>query len=116
MSSKVMGGFEFLGVVLENNTIQMDPVKTDGVAKWPSPRTPTKVRSFLGFTGFYCYFIPNYSCIARPLLDLTKKGITWYWNDAQEQAFKVLKKMVCERPVLAQPDYKKQFILSRDFL
>ena len=28
---------EFLGVVLENNTIQMDPVKTDGVAKWPSP-------------------------------------------------------------------------------
>jgi len=109
-----MGGFEFLGVVLENNTIQMDPVKTDGVAKWPSPRTPTKVRSFLGFTGFYCYFIPNYSCIARPLLDLTKKGITWYWNDAQEQAFKVLKKMVCKRPVLAQPDYKKQFILHMD--
>jgi len=87
---------EFLGVVLENNTIQMDPVKTDGIAKWPSPRTPTEVRSFLGFTGFYCYFIPNYSRIAHPLLDLTKKGITWYWNDAQEQAFNILKKMVCE--------------------
>jgi len=87
---------EFLGIVLENNTIQMDPVKTDGVAKWPSPQTPTEVRSFLGFTGFYHYFIPNYSHIAHPLLDLTKKGVTWYWNDIQEQAFNILKKMVCE--------------------
>jgi len=75
---------EFLGVVLENNTIQMDPVKTDGVTKWPSPWTPTEVRSFLGFTGFYHYFIPNYSHITCPLLDPTKKGITWYWNDTQE--------------------------------
>src|SRR5882672_528364 len=64
---------EFLGVVLENNTIQMDPTKVKGVADWPPPRNPTDVRSFLGFTGFYRYFIPNYSRVARPLLDLTKK-------------------------------------------
>jgi len=52
--------------------------------------------------------------IAHPLLDLTKKGIMWYWTDAQEQAFKILKTLVCERPILAQPDYKKQFILHMD--
>jgi len=73
-----------------------------------------EVRSFLGFTGFYCYFIPNYSCIACPLLDLTKKGITWYWTDVQEQVFKILKKLVCKHPILAQPNYKKQFILHTD--
>src|SRR5712672_371109 len=53
---------EFLGVILENNTIQMDPTKIKGVMEWPRPRNPTDVRSFLGFTGFYRYFIPNYSC------------------------------------------------------
>jgi len=66
---------EFLGVVLENNTIQMDPTKIKGVAEWPFPRNPTDVHSFLGFTGFYHYFIPNYSRVARPLLDLTKKAM-----------------------------------------
>jgi len=54
---------EFLGVVLENNTIQMDPTKIKGVTEWPRLRNPTDVHSFLGFTGFYRYFIPNYSCI-----------------------------------------------------
>jgi len=55
---------KFLGVVLENNTIQMDTTKIKGVADWPCPRNPTDVCSFLGFTGFYQYFIPNYSRIA----------------------------------------------------
>ena len=65
---------EFLGVALENNTIQMDLTKIKGVAEWPRPRNPTDVCSFLGFTGFYRYFIPNYSRVTRPLLDLTKKA------------------------------------------
>jgi len=74
---------EFLGVVLEGNMIQMDPTKIKGVAEWPQPRNPTDVRSFLGFTGFYRYFIPNYSKVARPLLDLTKKATPWVWTEAQ---------------------------------
>jgi len=55
---------EFLGVVLENNRIQMDPTKIKGVAEWPYPKNPTDIPSFLGFTGFYRYFIPNYSRVA----------------------------------------------------
>ena len=55
----------FLGVVLKNGTIQMDPTKIKGVADWPRPNNVRDVRAFLGFTGFYRYFIPNYSKIAR---------------------------------------------------
>jgi len=62
---------EFLGVILQHGTIHMDPTKTQGVADWPQPTTVTDVRSFLGFTGFYRYFIPNYSKITKPLLLLT---------------------------------------------
>jgi hypothetical protein len=58
---------EFLGVVLENATVQMDPAKTKGVADWPRPQRVKDVRSFLGFTGFYRYFIKGYSQIAKPL-------------------------------------------------
>src|SRR5712671_5272140 len=105
---------EFLGVVLENNTIQMDPTKIKGVAEWPYPRNPTDVRSFLGFTGFYRYFIPNYSRVARPLLDLTKKATPWVWTEAQSTAFETLKKLMCSKPVLTQPQYDRPFIVHTD--
>ena len=71
---------EFLGVILQNGTIHMDPAKTQGVADWPRPSNVTEVHLFLGFTGFYRYFIPNYSKIARPLLDLMKKTTPWHWD------------------------------------
>jgi len=65
-----------------------------------------EVRSFLGFTGFYHYFIPNYSKIVRPLLDLTKKATVWHWDEPQKQAFEKLKTLMCQQPVLAQPNYE----------
>jgi len=105
---------EFLGVILQNGTIHMDPTKTQGVADWPRPTNVTEVRSFLGFTGFYRYFIPNYSKIARPLLDLTKKTTVWQWNESQERAFKTLKTLMCQRPVLTQPDYTQPFVVHTD--
>jgi len=96
---------EFLGVILQNGTIHMDLAKTQGVADWPRPTNVTEVQSFLGFTGFYRYFIPNYSKIARLLLNLTKKTTHWHWDEQQKQAFEHLKTLMCRHPVLTQPDY-----------
>ena len=55
---------EFLGVILQDGMVQMDPVKIKGIADWSTPQNVTDVHSFLGFMGFYHYFIPNYSLIA----------------------------------------------------
>jgi hypothetical protein len=71
-----------------------------------------EVHQFLGFTGYYRYFIPNYSKIAHPLLDLTKKTVLWHWGPAQEAAFLELKTRMCSSPVLTQPDFKKCFFLQ----
>ena len=105
---------EFLGVVLENGTIRMDPAKIKGVEDWPQPKTVRDVRAFLGFTGFYRYFVPNYSIIARPLIDLTKKATPFHWDPPQQKAFLVLKDHMCSHPVLKQPDYEKPFFLAMD--
>jgi len=72
----------------------MDPTKTQGVADWPRPVNVTDVHSFLGFTGFYRYFIPNYSKIAKPLLLLTRKDTPWHWDVEQKQAFEHLKTLM----------------------
>src|SRR6266567_9432587 len=55
---------DYLGVIIGQKTIKMDLEKVKGVANWQTPRTPTEVRQFLGFTGYYRYFVPNYSKIA----------------------------------------------------
>ena len=78
---------DYLGVIVEKNRLRMDPKKIKGVANWPTPTTPTEVHQFLGYTGYYRYFIPNYSKIAQPLLDLTKKVTVWTWTDRHSRAF-----------------------------
>ena len=105
---------EFLGVILGKGTIQMDPTKLKGVADWPTPRTLRDVRAFLGFTGFYRYFVPNYSLIARPLIELTRKTTPFHWEEAQIQAFERLKTLMCSKPILRQPNYDQQFFLATD--
>ena len=71
---------KFLGVILKGGTVQMDPTKVKGVADWPPMRNVTDIHSFLGFTGFYCYFIPNYSLIAQPLIQLMHKNVPFTWD------------------------------------
>src|SRR6267142_2369267 len=64
---------DYLGLIVGGNKLKMDPKKLRGVADWVKPTNPTEIHKFLGFTGYYRYFVPNYSKITRPLLDLTNK-------------------------------------------
>src|SRR6267142_3923971 len=97
----------YLGVIIGDNKIKMDPSKLKGVADWTLPKTPTDIRKFLVFTGYYRYFVPNYSKIARPLLDLTKKATPWSWEAKHMWAFEELKTRMCATPVLSQLNFEK---------
>jgi Reverse transcriptase (RNA-dependent DNA polymerase) len=55
---------EYLGVVIGNGKIRMDPIKVKGITDWPTPTTVKEVHSFLGFCNFYRAFIPHFSNIA----------------------------------------------------
>ena len=92
----------------------MDLKKLQGVADWKPPHSPTEVCQFLGFTGYYRYFVPNYSKIARPLFDLTKKSHAWHWGPEQMSTFKELKSCMCCSLDLTQPDFNKRFDLQTD--
>ena len=64
---------EYLGMIVKPGQLAMDPIKLDGIAAWPTPAKVKDVQSSLGFANPYRQFIPNYSTIAQPLLNLTKK-------------------------------------------
>jgi hypothetical protein len=80
----------------------MDQAKVQGVADWKPPQTVRDVRAFLGFTGYYRYFIKDYSKIARPLIHLTKKATPFTWEEPQVKAFETLKEHMCQNPILHQ--------------
>ena len=44
---------EYLGLVLSEGWVEMDPVKIARVRDWPTPKNVTEVQSFMGFVNFY---------------------------------------------------------------
>jgi hypothetical protein len=105
---------EFLGVRIMQGQVQMDDTKIKKVRNWRRPTNVTEVRKFLGFTGYYRYFIKDYLKLARPLLQLTHLSTPWIWGEAEQQAFETLQKAMTDKPVLRQPDFTKPFVLLTD--
>ena len=94
----------------------MDPVKVKGITNWPTLTNVKDVRSFLGFCNFYRAFILNFSTLAWPLDDLTKKNYPWKWNENEQHAFQNLKDVCASDFVLRTPDWSKQFIMETNAL
>jgi hypothetical protein len=104
---------KFVGHIISKDGIRTDPKKIDAVRKWPKPTTLTDLRSFLGFCNFYRRFVRDYSKIATPLINLTKKT-PWRWTDAQDDAFEQLKTAMTTTPVLAVPRMELPFHITTD--
>ena len=83
---------EYLGVIVENGTFRMDPAKVAAIRDWVTPTKKKDVQAFIGFCNFYRRFIKDFSKIARPLHDLTKKDTPWCWEHTEQNAFDTLKK------------------------
>jgi len=94
---------EYLGLVISENKVEIDPMKVAGVCDWPAPENQTDVQAFIGFVNFYCYFIQDFSTIARPLFDLTRSDKTRNWDAKEQEAFEHLKMAVTTIPVLVSP-------------
>ncbi|SJL19064.1 uncharacterized protein ARMOST_22671 [Armillaria ostoyae] len=104
---------EYLGVIISEGQVRMDPVKLAGIAEWPTPTKKKELQSFLGFTNFYRKFIKNYSKVVRALTQLTGNA-EWTWGAAQNQAFQQLKKQMAEDVILAIPTPNGRFRVEAD--
>ena len=106
----------YLGHIVGNGEVRPEKSKVDSTTSFQTPRTKKEVRSFLGLTGYYRKFIPDFAAIAAPLSDLVRKNRpnTVVWSQECEQAFATLKGLMCTTPVLQSPDFSKEFILQTD--
>jgi len=104
---------EYLGLIISEGKVEMDPVKVEGVAKWPVPRSKKEVQQFVGFINFYRRFIQDFSHIARPLYDITG-NTPWRWEEPQQKAFDELRRRITSTPILVLPTDDEPFRIEAD--
>ncbi|KAF8759758.1 hypothetical protein RHS01_02208 [Rhizoctonia solani] len=105
---------DYLGIVISPDGFSMDKKKIKAVTSWPQPKMVKQVQAFLGFVNYLRRFIPNFSSVARPLHNLTKKETPWSWGNLEEMAFQELKNLVTQAPVLIHSNPDLPYYLETD--
>jgi hypothetical protein len=103
----------YLGHIISEHGVAMDPDKIAAVDSWPTPRMVHALRGFLGLAGYYQKFIARYGNVARPLTTLLKRD-SFRWSPEAEQSFQDLKKALMTVPLLQLADFDKAFIIECD--
>ncbi|SPC60939.1 uncharacterized protein UHOD_11199 [Ustilago sp. UG-2017b] len=108
---------EFLGFVVSDQGVSMDPSKTEVITNWPVPKSMHDVQVFLGFCNFYRKFIPQYSRTAYPLTQLLRKeaqSTPFAWNHAAQHAFEQLRSSFNTDTILHHFDPARPIIVETD--
>lgn len=105
----------YLGQIISKDGIKVNPFKIEAVKSLFSiPQNQHDVRSFLGLANYYRTFVKGYSKVALPLNRLLTKNTPFKWTTECQDAFELLKEKLTNTPLLAYPDFRRQFILSCD--
>ncbi|KAL1246941.1 hypothetical protein QQF64_034696 [Cirrhinus molitorella] len=107
---------QYLGFRVGRGLIQPQQQKVKAILTAPHPETKSQVRAFLGLAGYYRCFIPNFSTLASPLTDLTRKGQPEKvkWDETLDKTFRDIKTALTSEPVLRAPDFNCPFLLQTD--
>ncbi|GFX63895.1 retrovirus-related Pol polyprotein from transposon 297 [Trichonephila clavipes] len=103
---------KFLGHIVGQGFRTPSEIKVQAVLEFPTPRTKTQIRAFLGIAGYYQKYINLFSVIAAPLTDALKGEIKW--TTECENAFRELKGKLIDKLVLYAPNFEREFIVQTD--
>jgi hypothetical protein len=104
----------FLGHVINQHDISVDPNNVATMVKWQRPSNVTEIHSFLGLASYYRRFVQDFSIIAKPMTRLTEKGVTFKWCDKCEISFQTLKNKLVNAPILTLSESGKCFTVYID--
>ena len=94
--------------------LEVDQAKVSVIETLMPPTTVKEIRSFLGHAGFYRRFLKDFSKISRPLCRLLEKDAKFGFDDSCRFAFKEIKSRLVIAPIMATPDWNKDFEIMCD--
>jgi hypothetical protein len=112
MSSHIT--WQYLDLIIDRDEIRMNSEKIETILQWITSQNLKQVQKFLRFCNFYKRFIRNFAKIVKSLIKLTRKNISFLWNETCKQTFELLKRTIIEALILAHFDSKKQIYIKSD--
>ena len=71
----------FLGHIVSEEGIRVDPKKIEVVSEWKPPRNVIEVCSFLGLEGYYRRFVKGFSMTTALMTRLLQKNVKFEWSE-----------------------------------
>ena len=105
---------KFLGHIWTREGIKPDATKVEVMQNFPAPKSVTEVRRWLGLSGYYRRFVKDYSKLAHPLTELTKKDTPFEWTAGAQEAMDKIKEALLQQAVLYYPRLDREFTLNTD--
>eukprot|EP00921_Rhytidocystis_pertsovi_P006913 GHVQ01011667.1.p1 GENE.GHVQ01011667.1~~GHVQ01011667.1.p1 ORF type:complete len:351 (+),score=27.83 GHVQ01011667.1:357-1409(+) len=105
---------EYLGYVVSHDDFRPDPEKVREMRDWPPLNSVHDVRKFVGLASYYRPLIHRFSAKAQGLTRLLKQCNEFKWDAEAESSFQTLKQALSTEPVLALPDFTREFIVTTD--
>jgi hypothetical protein len=102
---------KFLGHIVSRDGIKIYPKRVESIDTINIPRNRKEIQSFLGKNIFLRRFIPNFTEIVKLITVMLKKDNEVKWTTEAKASFKRIKKVIGEAPMLANPDYTKEFLI-----
>lgn len=104
----------FLGHKISSAGIEVDESKVEAIVKMPIPKNQREIKRILGCFNYFKKFIPGLATIARPINALLRKDVVFNFDEKCVKAYEELKKKLTSPPVLAHPDFEREFIIRTD--
>ena len=101
---------------VKGKRMTVTPLKSriDAIQQIPTPRTPKQCKSFCGVVNYLALFCEGLQRLLKPIQDLTRKSVPFFWGEEQESAFQEIKMRMSEAPVLHLPQATGRFLLFSD--
>ena len=105
----------FFGHELTSNGINPSEEKVAAIRDARPPKDASEVRSFMGLVQYSAKFMQDLASIAKPIQELTRKGVTFKWGAEQQRSFQGLKKLITQAETLAyyQVGCRQELLLMR---
>lgn len=101
---------KLLGHLVSKKGICVGPVRVEAIQVVALPRNRKEIQSFLGKINFLRQFVPNFAELVKHITVMLRKENEIKWDDDARKSFITIKFALTKAPVLASPDFSKDFL------
>ena len=95
---------KFAGHVVSHEGVSADPDKLVAISNFPTPKSETELRSFLGMANQLSTYLPDLAQSTEELRHLLGKGKAWTWLPEHQKAFDRSKQILVSPTVVSYFD------------